>query len=108
MPTTLSLLFTHKNPREFISTASRRPSIVCTPKAKPARPSSSIVWSTPISAADPNIIGVFEQCIRYAKGFPDVWFATKGEIAKYYLDHYVDPILRRGNSWQQLKSAKAI
>jgi len=31
---------------------------------------------------------VFEQCIRYAKGFPDVWFATKGEIAKYYLDHY--------------------
>jgi hypothetical protein len=30
----------------------------------------------------PNIIGVFEQCIRYAKGFPDVWFATKGEIAK--------------------------
>jgi allantoinase len=37
----------------------------------------------------PNIIGVFEECIRYAKGFPDVWFATKGEIAKYYLDHYV-------------------
>jgi peptidoglycan/xylan/chitin deacetylase (PgdA/CDA1 family) len=37
----------------------------------------------------PNIIGVFEQCIRYAKGFKDVWFCTKGEIAKWYLDQYV-------------------
>ncbi len=37
----------------------------------------------------PNIIGIFEQCIRYAKGFKDVWFCTKGEIAKWYLDQYV-------------------
>jgi peptidoglycan/xylan/chitin deacetylase (PgdA/CDA1 family) len=37
----------------------------------------------------PHLIGVWEECIRYAKSFPDVWFATKGEIAKYYLDHYV-------------------
>jgi len=37
----------------------------------------------------PNIIGVFEECVRYAKSFKDVWFCTKGEIAKYYLDHYV-------------------
>jgi allantoinase len=37
----------------------------------------------------PNIIGVFEECIRYAKSFKDVWFCTKGEIAKYYLDTYV-------------------
>ena len=36
----------------------------------------------------PNIIGVFEECIRYAKSFRDVWFCTKGEIAKYYLEHY--------------------
>ena len=42
----------------------------------------------------PNIIGVFEECIRYAKGFPDVWFATKGEIAKYYLDTYVRKVLK--------------
>ena len=41
----------------------------------------------------PNIIGVFEQCIRYAQSFEDVWFCTKGEIARYYLDHYVkEPI----------------
>ena len=37
----------------------------------------------------PNIIGVFEECIRYAKGFKDVWFCTKGEIAKWYLERYV-------------------
>lgn len=37
----------------------------------------------------PDIIGVFEECIRYAKSFKDVWFCTKGEIAKYYLDTYV-------------------
>jgi len=37
----------------------------------------------------PNIIGVFEECIRYAKGFKDVWFCTKGEIAKWYLDQVV-------------------
>ncbi|MCE3240764.1 MAG: hypothetical protein K0Q83_1271, partial [Deltaproteobacteria bacterium] len=36
-----------------------------------------------------NIIGVFEECIRYAKGFKDVWFCTKGEIASWYLDNYV-------------------
>jgi peptidoglycan/xylan/chitin deacetylase (PgdA/CDA1 family) len=38
----------------------------------------------------PNIIGVFEECIRYAKGFKDVWFCTKGEIAKWYLGRYVN------------------
>ena len=38
----------------------------------------------------PHIIGVFEECIRYARGFQDVWFCTKGEIAKWYLDHYVN------------------
>lgn len=36
-----------------------------------------------------NIAGVFEQCIRYAKGFADVWFCTKAEIAKWYLGRYV-------------------
>ena len=35
-----------------------------------------------------NIAGVFEQCIRYTKGFSDVWFCTKGEIARWYLDNY--------------------
>jgi peptidoglycan/xylan/chitin deacetylase (PgdA/CDA1 family) len=38
----------------------------------------------------PHIIGVFEECIRYAKGFNDVWFCTKGEIAKWYLERYVN------------------
>jgi peptidoglycan/xylan/chitin deacetylase (PgdA/CDA1 family) len=38
----------------------------------------------------PNIIGVFEECIRYAKGFEDVWFCTKGEIARWYLNNYLE------------------
>jgi peptidoglycan/xylan/chitin deacetylase (PgdA/CDA1 family) len=33
----------------------------------------------------PNMIGFFDQCIAYAKSFSDVWFCTKGEIAKWYL-----------------------
>jgi peptidoglycan/xylan/chitin deacetylase (PgdA/CDA1 family) len=37
----------------------------------------------------PHIIGVFEECIRYTKRFKDVWFCTKGEIAKWYLDNYL-------------------
>jgi len=36
-----------------------------------------------------HIAGVFEECIRYAIGFKDVWFSTKGEIAQWYLDRYV-------------------
>lgn len=39
----------------------------------------------------PNIIGIFEECVRYAKSFKDVWFCTKGEIARYYLETYVHP-----------------
>jgi len=30
----------------------------------------------------------YDQVIRYAKGFPHVWFATRREIAQWYLDHY--------------------
>ena len=37
----------------------------------------------------PNYIGMYEQCITYAKQFSDVWFCTKGEIAQWYLDRYV-------------------
>ncbi|MFQ5684403.1 MAG: polysaccharide deacetylase family protein, partial [Candidatus Binatia bacterium] len=36
-----------------------------------------------------NIAGVFEQCIRYAKGFADVWFCTKADIARWYFDRYM-------------------
>ena len=37
----------------------------------------------------PNMISFFDQCIAYAKGFSDVWFCTKGEIAKWYLEQHV-------------------
>lgn len=36
----------------------------------------------------PNTAGVFEKCIRYAKEFPDVWFCTKAQIARWYMDRY--------------------
>jgi len=34
----------------------------------------------------PNMIAFFDQCITYAKSFANVWFCTKGEIAKWYLE----------------------
>ncbi len=37
-----------------------------------------------------NMAGVFEECIRYTKGFADVWFCTKGEIARWYIENYVN------------------
>ena len=58
-----------KSRARFISTASRPPSIVSTPKAKPARPSSSIVSSTPISAADPTS----SACLKNASATPKVF-----------------------------------
>lgn len=33
-------------------------------------------------------IWAYDQVIRYAKSFPKVWFATRQEIAEWYLDHY--------------------
>ena len=30
----------------------------------------------------------YDQVIRYAKSFPKVWFATRQEIAEWYLKHY--------------------
>ena len=30
----------------------------------------------------------YDRVIKYAKGFSDVWFATRCEIAQWYLDHY--------------------
>jgi hypothetical protein len=30
----------------------------------------------------------YDQVIRYAKGFQNVWFATRRQIAEWYLSHY--------------------
>ena len=33
-------------------------------------------------------IWAYDQVIKYAKGFPDVWFTTRKEIAQWYLQNY--------------------
>lgn len=33
-------------------------------------------------------IWAYDQVIKYAQGFPDVWFATRREIAEWYLQQY--------------------
>jgi allantoinase len=48
----------------------------------------------------PNIIGVFEECIHYAQRFKDVWFCTKGEIARWYLERYVSTTREETKQWQ--------
>ena len=34
----------------------------------------------------PMIIAVFEQIVRYLKGFPDVWFARHEELGRWALE----------------------
>ena len=86
----LSLLFTHKNPaRDYFD--SFKAAFDCLYREGEAGAPKLIDCLVHAHIGGrPNIIGVFEECIRYAKGFREVWFATKGEIAKYYLDTYVN------------------
>jgi len=85
----LSLLFTHKNPSTVYFESFKAAFDCLYAEGQAGAPKLIDCLVHAHIGGRPNIIGVFEQCIRYAKGFPDVWFATKGEIAKYYLDHYV-------------------
>ena len=48
------------------------------------------IWRIMDMFARNHVKGTIDTNGRIAKGFPDVWFATKGEIAKYYLDRYVN------------------
>jgi peptidoglycan/xylan/chitin deacetylase (PgdA/CDA1 family) len=36
----------------------------------------------------PGRIAATDRFLRYVKGFPDVWFARREEIAKWWLEHY--------------------
>jgi hypothetical protein len=85
----LSLLFTHKNPARvyFESFKAAFDRLYAEGEAGSPKLIDCLVHAH--IGGRPNIIGVFEECISYAKSFKDVWFATKGEIAKYYLDTYV-------------------
>jgi peptidoglycan/xylan/chitin deacetylase (PgdA/CDA1 family) len=39
----------------------------------------------------PGRIGALDKFIAYAKGFPEVWFATRAEIAQWWLDNHPEP-----------------
>jgi allantoinase len=87
----LSLLFTHKNPPSvyFESFKAAFDLLYADGQAGAPKLIDALVHAHIGGRA--NIAAVFEECIRYAKGFKDVWFCTKGEIAKWYLDNYVRP-----------------
>jgi hypothetical protein len=36
----------------------------------------------------PGRITATDRFLRYIKGFPDVWFARREEIARWWLEHY--------------------
>jgi len=85
----LSLIFNAKNPARFYFDSFKMAFDCLYSEGQAGSPKLIDCLVHAHIGGRPNIIGVFEECIRYAKGFPEVWFATKGEIAKWYLDNYV-------------------
>ena len=85
----LSLLFNAKNPARFYFDSFKAAFDWLYAEGQAGAPKLIDCLVHAHIGGRPNIIGVFEECIRYAKGFPGVWCCTKGEIAKYYLDNYV-------------------
>ena len=85
----LSLLFNAKNPARFYFDSFKAAFDRLYAEGEAGSPKLIDCLVHAHIGGRPNIIGVFEEAIRYAKSFKDVWFATKGEIAKYYLDTYV-------------------
>jgi len=88
----LSLLFNAKNPARFYFDSFKAAFDRLYAEGEAGSPKLIDCLVHAHIGGRPNIIGVFEESIRYAKGFKDVWFATKGEIAKYYLDTYVHKV----------------
>lgn len=46
----------------------------------------------PHIAGHPYRIRAIREFLEYAKGFPDVWWATREEIATWYLEHHAEHI----------------
>jgi allantoinase len=86
----LSLLFNAKNPARFYFDSFKAAFDWLYAEGQTGAPKLIDCLVHAHIGGRPNIIGVFEECIRYAKGFPEVWFATKGEIARWYLDNCVE------------------
>lgn len=86
----LSLLFTPKNPPSVYWESFQRAFDLLYAEGEAGRPKVIDALVHAHVGGRAHIAGVFEQCIRYTKGFSDVWFCTKGEIAQWYLDRYVN------------------
>ncbi|HEY7165828.1 MAG TPA: polysaccharide deacetylase family protein [Candidatus Binatia bacterium] len=85
----LSLIFRGKNPPQFYFDSFKAAFDCLYAEGQAGEPKLIDCLVHAHIGGRPNMIGVFEECVRYAKGFRDTWFATKGEIAKYYLNTYV-------------------
>jgi allantoinase len=86
----LSLIFNAKNPARVYSESFKTAFDYLYAEGQAGSPKLIDALVHAHIGGRPNIIGVFEECIRYAQSFKDVWFCTKGEIAKYYRDRYVN------------------
>jgi peptidoglycan/xylan/chitin deacetylase (PgdA/CDA1 family) len=85
----LSLLFNAKNPARFYFDSFKAAFDCLYAEGQAGSPKLIDCLVHAHIGGRPNIIGIFEECIRYARGFPEVWFATKGEIARWYAEKYV-------------------
>ena len=85
----LSLLFTPKNPPSVYWESFQRAFDLLYAEGEAGRPKVIDALVHAHIGGRAHIAGIFEQCIRYTKGFSNVWFCTKGEIAQWYLDRYV-------------------
>jgi len=43
----------------------------------------------------PMISAIFEKLFKYMAQFPEVWFASYGEIARWVIEHKLEPDPRR-------------
>lgn len=86
----LSLLFAPKNPPSVYFESYKRAFDLLYSEGEAGKPKVMDALIHAHIGGRANMVGVFEECIRYTKGFSDVWFCTKGEIAKWYLDRYVN------------------
>jgi hypothetical protein len=43
----------------------------------------------------PMISAIFEKLFKYMAQFPEVWFASCGEIARWVIEHKLEPDPRR-------------
>jgi peptidoglycan/xylan/chitin deacetylase (PgdA/CDA1 family) len=82
----LSLIFTPKNPPSVYFETFKSAFDFLYAEGVAGRPKVTNALVHAHLGGRPHIAGTFEECIRYAKQFTEVWFCTKAEMAKWYLE----------------------